>query len=48
VLLCLANQQSADGRSLKSGKIVSTGTCTGPIRLCVVTVFKPILANGAL
>ena len=29
VLLWLANQQSAQGRGLKSGEIVSTGTCTG-------------------
>jgi 2-keto-4-pentenoate hydratase len=29
VLLWLANQQSAAGRGLKSGEIVSTGTCTG-------------------
>ena len=29
VLLWLANQQSAEGRGLKSGEIVSTGTCTG-------------------
>jgi 2-keto-4-pentenoate hydratase len=29
VLLWLANQQSAEGRGLKSGDIVSTGTCTG-------------------
>jgi 2-keto-4-pentenoate hydratase len=34
VLLWLANQQSAAGRGLKSGEIVSTGTCTGldPVR----------------
>ena len=34
VLLWLANQQSAEGRGLKSGEIVSTGTCTGldPVR----------------
>jgi 2-keto-4-pentenoate hydratase len=34
VLLWLANQQSAQGRGLKSGEIVSTGTCTGldPVR----------------
>jgi len=34
VLLWLANQQSAEGRGLKSGDIVSTGTCTGldPVR----------------
>ena len=29
VLLWLANQQSAAGRGLKAGEIVSTGTCTG-------------------
>jgi len=29
VLLWLANQQSAAGRGLRSGEIVSTGTCTG-------------------
>ena len=29
VMLWLANQQSAQGRGLKSGDIVSTGTCTG-------------------
>jgi 2-keto-4-pentenoate hydratase len=29
VLLWLANQQSAEGRGLMSGEIVSTGTCTG-------------------
>jgi 2-keto-4-pentenoate hydratase len=29
VLVWLANQQSAAGRGLKSGEIVSTGTCTG-------------------
>jgi len=29
VLLWLANQQSGQGRGLKSGEIVSTGTCTG-------------------
>jgi 2-keto-4-pentenoate hydratase len=29
VLLWLTNQQSAEGRGLKSGEIVSTGTCTG-------------------
>lgn len=29
VLLWLANQQSAQGRGLKVGEIVSTGTCTG-------------------
>jgi 2-keto-4-pentenoate hydratase len=29
VLLWLANQQSAQGRGLKSGEIISTGTCTG-------------------
>ena len=29
VLLWLANQQSRDGRGLKSGEIVTTGTCTG-------------------
>ena len=29
VLLWLANQQSTEGRGLKSGEIVSTGTCTG-------------------
>jgi 2-keto-4-pentenoate hydratase len=29
VLLWLANQQSAEGRGLQSGEIVSTGTCTG-------------------
>ena len=29
VLLWLANQQSALGRGLKAGEIVSTGTCTG-------------------
>jgi 2-keto-4-pentenoate hydratase len=29
VLLWLANQQSIHGRVLKSGEIVSTGTCTG-------------------
>ena len=29
VLLWLANQQSAQGRGLKAGEIVSTGTCTG-------------------
>jgi 2-keto-4-pentenoate hydratase len=29
VLLWLANQQSAMGRGLRSGEIVSTGTCTG-------------------
>jgi 2-keto-4-pentenoate hydratase len=29
VLLWLANQQSTAGRGLKSGEIVSTGTCTG-------------------
>ena len=29
VLLWLANQQSAAGRGLKAGDIVSTGTCTG-------------------
>jgi 2-keto-4-pentenoate hydratase len=29
VLLWLANQQSAEGRGLKSGEMVSTGTCTG-------------------
>jgi len=29
VLLWLANQQSAQGGGLKSGEIVSTGTCTG-------------------
>ena len=29
VLLWLANQQSAQGHGLKSGDIVSTGTCTG-------------------
>jgi 2-keto-4-pentenoate hydratase len=29
VLLWLANQQSAMGRGLKAGEIVSTGTCTG-------------------
>jgi len=29
VLLWLVNQQSAEGRGLKSGEIVSTGTCTG-------------------
>ena len=34
VLLWLANQQSAAGRGLKAGEIVSTGTCTGldPVR----------------
>ena len=34
VLLWLANQQSAAGHGLKSGEIVSTGTCTGldPVR----------------
>jgi 2-keto-4-pentenoate hydratase len=34
VVLWLANQQSAAGRGLKSGEIVSTGTCTGldPVR----------------
>lgn len=29
VLLWLANQQSVEGRGLKAGEIVSTGTCTG-------------------
>jgi 2-keto-4-pentenoate hydratase len=29
VLLWLANQQSAAGRGLKAGEIISTGTCTG-------------------
>jgi 2-keto-4-pentenoate hydratase len=29
VLLWLANQQSAEGRGLKSDEIVATGTCTG-------------------
>ena len=29
VLVWLANQQSAAGRGLKAGEIVSTGTCTG-------------------
>jgi 2-keto-4-pentenoate hydratase len=29
VLLWLANQQSAEGRGLKAGEIVATGTCTG-------------------
>lgn len=29
VLVWLANQQSAQGRGLKSGDIISTGTCTG-------------------
>jgi len=29
VLLWLANQQSAQGRGLKAGEIVATGTCTG-------------------
>jgi 2-keto-4-pentenoate hydratase len=29
VLLWLATQQSTEGRGLKSGEIVSTGTCTG-------------------
>ncbi len=34
VLLWLANQQSREGRGLKSGEIVATGTCTGldPVR----------------
>jgi 2-keto-4-pentenoate hydratase len=34
VLLWLANQQSSEGRGLKMGEIVSTGTCTGldPVR----------------
>ena len=34
VVLWLANQQSARGRGLKAGEIVSTGTCTGldPVR----------------
>jgi 2-keto-4-pentenoate hydratase len=34
VVLWLANQQAAAGRGLKSGEIVSTGTCTGldPVR----------------
>jgi 2-keto-4-pentenoate hydratase len=34
VLLWLANHQSARGRGLKAGEIISTGTCTGldPIR----------------
>jgi 2-keto-4-pentenoate hydratase len=34
VLLWLANQQSAAGRGLEAGEIVSTGTCTGldPVR----------------
>ena len=29
VMLWLANQQSAAGRGLKAGEIISTGTCTG-------------------
>ena len=29
VLVWLANRQSAEGRGLKAGEIVSTGTCTG-------------------
>jgi 2-keto-4-pentenoate hydratase len=29
VLLWLANQQSAQGRGLRAGEIVATGTCTG-------------------
>jgi 2-keto-4-pentenoate hydratase len=29
VLVWLANRQSAEGRGLKTGEIVSTGTCTG-------------------
>jgi len=29
VLLWLANRQSSQGRGLKAGDIVSTGTCTG-------------------
>jgi 2-keto-4-pentenoate hydratase len=35
VLLWLANHQSTEGRGLRSGEIVSTGTCTGlhPVRL---------------
>ena len=29
VMVWLANQQSARGRGMKAGEIVSTGTCTG-------------------
>ena len=47
VLLWLANQQSAEGRGLKSGEVVSTGTCTGLDPVPPVIAFKPILATSA-
>jgi hypothetical protein len=48
VLLWLANQQSAQGRGLKAGEIVATGTCTASIRSSPAIAWQRISAAWVL